>query len=328
MFDQSVTFNSTLFGFILLALFLLGCKNETPRGGVSPESSTKAEENTKEDPEIILEYASTRYLMESEELASKLKANSTIKLIDMRDEERYSNGHIEGAINVWRPQITDATFNYGGMMSTKRQLEELLGNSGITPSDTIIIYDDKAECDAARLWWILKYFGHENMALLNGGLVAWELASGALSNEVVTIDSVQYKFTSEISDLLYATQEQVRSTIGNTDRILLDTRGSDEFTGERHKDGAARAGAIPGAVNMDWALAIDYHDGHKFFPAEKLKSIYAEVGIDGTKPVITYCHSGVRSAHTLFVLTELLGYKNVRNYDGSWIEWSHLENTN
>jgi len=307
--------NSTFFGLVVFGSFLFGCATEAP----------DHEKPKKEEAELILEYSSTKYLIEPEELATKLeKAN--VKLIDMRDPNDYSTGHIQGAINIWRPQITDTTFEYGGMMGTKEQLEKLLGNSGILPSDSIIIYDDRAQCNAARLWWLLKYFGHEHMAMLNGGLKSWEQAGGILSKEIIVADSVKYTFSASSLESICASQENVKTSFIDTNSILLDTRGPDEFSGEKHKDGAADAGAIPNAINMDWSMAVDYHGDQKFLPYKELKRIYAEIGIDGTQPVITYCHSGVRSAHTLFVLTELLGYKNVRNYDGSWIEWSYLEN--
>ena len=116
----------------------------------------------------------------------------------------------------------------------------------------------------------------------------------------------------------------MKSVIEDSSLILLDTRGLEEYSGSKLKNGAAWAGHIPSAKNIDWAEAVDYHGNHKFLPSDELKNKYDSLGITGNQPVVTYCHSGVRSAHTLFVLTELLGYKNVRNYDGSWIEWSHL----
>jgi thiosulfate/3-mercaptopyruvate sulfurtransferase len=106
--------------------------------------------------------------------------------------------------------------------------------------------------------------------------------------------------------------------------FILDTRSDEEFTGQYQKKGAAKPGSIEGAENLDWSVAVDFEGTKKFLPADQLKEVYRSVGIDGAIPVVVYCHSGVRSAHTLFVLTELLGYRNIKNYDGSWAEWSHI----
>ncbi|MBL4586279.1 MAG: sulfurtransferase [Flavobacteriales bacterium] len=271
-----------------------------------------------------LKYASTRYLIEPEELLLSLNQGNGLQLIDVRKRSDYLSGHIAGAHNLWRDQITDTSYNYGGMMPTKSQVETLLGSLGILPSDTLVIYDNKAEVDAARLWWILKNYGHKNMKLLNGGLRSWQLVDSVLYTKDVKSDPVEYRFEAEFDKTFYASHQQVNSMVHDPTKVLLDTRSVSEFTREIRKEGAASAGRIPGSLNLDWSEAVDYNGNQKFLSAQQLKTLYLNKGIDGSKPVTTYCHSGVRSAHTLFVLTELLGYSNVTNYDGSWTEWSHL----
>lgn len=291
----------------------------------SCDQSSSEDQHASEKMETEPKYASTRYLIEPEELAESIGSESNLKLIDIRRAADYDDGHIAGATNVWRDQITDTSYHYGGMMPTKEQLEELLGRLGILPEDTIILYDDKAECDAARLWWILKCYGHTNMKLLNGGLRSWKLIDSTLSKEEVMIEPTEYRFSFGFDSTLLASHGFVRSMFNDSSSILLDTRSEAEYLGDVHKNGAASAGRIPNAINLDWANAVDYNGDQRFLSAKLLKERYAALGIDDSRPVVTYCHSGVRSANTLFLLTELLGYENVRNYDGSWTEWSHLE---
>lgn len=269
---------------------------------------------------ISTEYASIESLAEVEDV---INSGAQWKLIDLRKLEEFEQGHIPGAQNVWRTDITDTTHPYGGMMPAQLHMELLLSKLGIEPADTIVIYDNKAECDAARLWWILKFYGHPHIKLLNGGLKAWVAAKGQLSNSEAKPEPSNYQFLSQSDSTIYASADLVLSILSNDEVILLDTRGDDEFNGKL-KAGAARGGHIEYATNLDWAMAVDFNGTQKFLNADQLKANFQTVGINGDKSVITYCHSGVRSAHTLFVLTELLGYRNIKNYDGSWIEWSHI----
>lgn len=270
------------------------------------------------------EYASVESLAEVDEFVN---SGEGWKLIDLRKPEEFKEGHILGAVNVWRTDITDTSYAYGGMMPTQGHMEQLLSRLGITAKDTIVIYDQKAECDAARLWWILKFYGHQNTKLLNGGLASWKRLGKELAIDNHPFRSTIYRFESEPDSSMLMMFQSVRSSNYST-LLLIDTRGKEEYSGEFHKSGAAYPGHIKGAINLDWAVAVDYDGTQKFLSAQELKARYAAIGIDGTKPVVTYCHSGVRSAHTLFVLTELLGYRNIKNYDGSWIEWSHLNGQN
>ncbi|MDC0304101.1 sulfurtransferase [Flavobacteriales bacterium] len=296
------------FGFLF---FMYSCGSEQQSQGSVQQIQTAG-------------YASTKYLIEAEELREKLLLGSNLKLIDFRRVADFNAGHIQGAVNLWRSQIEDSTYSYRGMMPNRVQLEKLLGHLGISPSDTIIIYDNKAEVDAARLWWILRFYGHRNMKLLNGGLKGWELIDSAITTDTVNFTSTTYTFETPVDSSIYASYRMVSSAIEEEHARLLDTRGLDEFTGTKLKKGAARPGHISSAINLDWAEAIDYNGNHKFLAAKELRFKYEPIGIEQNNSIICYCHSGVRSAHTFFVLTELLGYQDVRNYDGSWVEWSHL----
>lgn len=279
------------------------------------------------EPEPITSYAIPSSLIEPEEL---LNQHHGFRLVDVRPVDQFSEGYIPGAVQVWRDLITDTSYAYGGMMATKAQMEALLSSLGILPSDTLVLYDAKADVDAARLWWILRYYGHKQIRLLNGGLKGWIAAGGELDTaaeaRLKRVSNVTpYKFGEFVNPEIIASTAEVKSAVDVDSILLLDTRSQEEFSGEVRKKGAARAGAIPTAKNLDWSVAVNYGGDHRFKSAGNLQKIYNEVGIGPSTDVITYCHSGVRSAHTLFVLHQLLGYGYVRNYDGSWTEWSHLQ---
>lgn len=278
----------------------------------------QAEQETQKE----LSYAHPESIIEVDDLKNNLES---YVLVDLRKSEEYTAGHLPNARQVWRSDITDTAYTYGGMMPSKEHLEKLLGSLGITPKDTVVIYDDKAECDAARLWWILKIYGHDHVKLLNGGLIAWKEAGEITTTGSAEIEQTVYHFSGTADSSIHTDMNVVAMLIEDAEKtVLLDTRSHGEFSGETHKNGAARGGNIPSSINLDWAVAVDFNGNHKFRSAKELKSTYEGIGIDSQTSIVTYCHSGVRSAHTLFVLTQLLGYENVRNYDGSWIEWSHL----
>lgn len=246
------------------------------------------------------------------------------KLVDFRSEDEYKKGLIHGAVNVTRRMIENDSFDYYGMMAEGGQIEALLSAKGISNSDAIVVYDDKAACDAARLWFVLKHYGHPEVMLLNGGLTAWHESGGDV---IAGGDSKprlsNYKVDARNQLVKVIRKEDVLRAIADPDVTILDVRSKEEFSGAQHKTGAKRAGRIPNSINIDWANAVNYSGDRKFKSLEKLKGIFYNKGIVKDKQVIIYCHSGVRSSHTYFVLTELLGYRNVYNYDGSWVEWSH-----
>ena len=247
-----------------------------------------------------------------------------IKIIDFRKKEDYKNGHITGALNLWRSDIEDSSYPYGGMMASKQQIESLFQKLGINSEDTLIIYDDRGMCESARLWWILKNYNFNTVKLLNGGISAWIESEGSLDTLTPILKQSEFKLSEESNMKYYITKEKILESLGKNFTII-DTRTEDEFSGKLLKAGAKRAGRIPGSIHVDWANSIDYHGSKKLKSNDAIESIYKDLNIKKTDSIILYCHSGVRSAHTTFVLSELLGYKNVMNYDGSWTEWSHFD---
>jgi len=286
-------------------------------------TSCKEEKTTTvETIEQDIEKTETNYLIEVDELL-KIVNEPNIKILDFRKAEFYKKEHIEGALNIWRTDIEDTSYPYKGMMAGKEQMETLFSNLGINTSDTIIIYDDNGLCDSSRLWWILQNYDFTNVKLFHGGIAAWKENKGTTSTKIPKIEKASFKLTETPSMKYYVSKEDMLKAVNNK-TILLDTRTTNEFTGKRQKRGSAKGGRIPNSKLIDWSVAVDYHGDKKMKPKDALENIYGELIGSKNDAVIAYCHSGVRSAHTTFVLTQLLGYKNVKNYDGSWTEWSQF----
>jgi thiosulfate/3-mercaptopyruvate sulfurtransferase len=207
----------------------------------------------------------------------------------------------------------------------REQFEELLSAKGISNDDTVVLYGGNNNWFAAYAYWYLKLYGHQKVVLLDGGRKMWELDSRELTDAEVTRDATSYS-AQEPDTSIRAFRDEVVSVIGA--RNLVDVRSPDEFAGRlvapAHlpQEGAQRPGHIPGAISVPWSKAAN-EDG-TFKSDEELTTLYADAGIDGDKDTIAYCRIGERSSHTWFVLRELLGHKNVKNYDGSWTEYGSL----
>ena len=302
--------------FIMVLIGLASCK----------------EKKQEETPVVVVEapvkpatYTSLDHLIEAEELKEILH-EPTVKIVHFGREKQYKEGHIEGALNVWRTDITDASYPYGGMMCSKNQLENLLSSKGIQTNDLIVVYDHVASCDAARFWWVLENYGFQNIKILNGGIDSWSAIGEKRTRETPIVAKSNFKLPQETPLTSYVDKEEMVALIDREiPPVILDTRTLNEYTGLRRKKGAKRGGRIPGSTFMDWANAVNHSGDKKFKSYKDLEAMYAGIIHNKEEPVIAYCHSGVRSAHTTFVLTELLGYKNVRNYDGSWTEWSQFK---
>lgn len=246
-------------------------------------------------------------------------------IIDFRKAEAYAKGHIPGAVNLWRNNIEDTNSRFKGMLAEKRDMEALLSQLGISNEDVLVVYDEDGLPEAARLWWALKHYGFPDVRLLNGGLTAWKAAGRSLDTESPKRKATAYSFpeTGEKSRII--SKEDLEALIASQDEayILVDARTKEEYMGSKVKPGAGKGGHIPTAIQIDWAEAIHYEGNKKFKSPAELERIYAKLDAAKADKIIVYCHSGVRSSHTYFVLTELLGYENVWNYDGSWTEWSN-----
>ncbi|HEX4214551.1 MAG TPA: sulfurtransferase [Candidatus Dormibacteraeota bacterium] len=266
-------------------------------------------------------YANPGALVSTAWLAEHLKDPGQ-KLIEVDvDPSNYAKGHIEGAVGWdWKKDLQDATTRD---LPASDALASRLGESGVGSDDTILLYGDSNNWFAAYAYWALKYFGHENVKLVDGGRVKWEAEGRSLSTEVPSPQASGYKFPNQPREDLRAYREDVLAGIGKVG--LIDVRSPAEFSGQLlapenlPQEGAQRGGHIPSALNVPWATAVA-PDG-TFKSAEELREIYVGKGLSPEREVIAYCRIGERSAHTWFVLKELLGIDKVRNYDGSWTEW-------
>lgn len=249
-----------------------------------------------------------------------------VRLIEVDvDTKAYNEGHIPGALAFnWQKELQDQIVR---SPISQEALEGLLSSAGVNNDTTIVFYGDNNNWFAAWALWLLKYYGHNDVRLLDGGRVKWLTDKRELTTEVPSYPQTHYKATSpDIS--IRAFRDQVLSELGHSGLALVDVRSPGEFSGELlapanlPQEGAQRGGHIPGAANVPWASAV--RDDGTFKSVTELQAIYANKGVTSDKDVIAYCRIGERSSHTWFVLRYLLGYEHVRNYDGSWTEWGSL----
>ncbi len=250
------------------------------------------------------------------------KDNIVLVEVD-EDVSAYDAGHIAGAVKVdWKQDLQDPVRRD---FVNKEQFEALLSDRGIGNDDTIVLYGGNNNWFAAYAYWYFKLYGHQDVKLLDGGRKKWELDSRELTDEVVKRDPAKYTATDP--DLnIRAFRDEVVENIGV--KNLVDVRSPDEYAGRllapAHlpQEQAQRAGHIPTASNIPWSKAAN--DDGTFRGDDELKKLYEEAGVDFGKDTIAYCRIGERSAHTWFVLHEILEQPNVKNYDGSWTEYGSL----
>jgi thiosulfate/3-mercaptopyruvate sulfurtransferase len=271
------------------------------------------------------EYKYPEVLVTTEWAAQHLNdANICLVEVDV-DTTAYAQGHIPGAVGWnWLTQLQD---NIPRDLIEKAALEALLGESGISSDTTVLLYGDNNNWFAAYAFWQLKYYGHKDVRLINGGRKKWIEEKRSLTADSPTVTPTTYRASSP-DESIRARKEEVFTIVehkksGN----LVDVRSGDEFAGKILAPPglaklALRAGHIPGAVNVPWGQAAN--DDGTFKSPEALKDLYQSKGITGSDEVIAYCRIGERSSHTWFVLKYLLGYDKVKNYDGSWTEWGNL----
>lgn len=236
----------------------------------------------------------------------------------------YDSGHIPGSVGWnWQTELQDQLRR---TISSKEDFENLLSTSGISNDTTIILYGDNNNWFAAWAYWLLKYYGHEDVRILDGGRKKWEAENRELTTDVPDIEPADYSIE-KVNQEYRAFRDDVQKTLESDSYGLVDVRSPDEFTGKilappGLNELSQRAGHIPGASNIPWSKAVN-EDG-TFKSKEELKKLYEAEGITPDKPIISYCRIGERSAHSWFVLKELLDFPDVRNYDGSWTEWGNL----
>jgi thiosulfate/3-mercaptopyruvate sulfurtransferase len=271
-------------------------------------------------------YARPDALVSTDWVAQHLN-DSNVRIIESNEDPLlYPSGHIPGAVQVdWTADLNDPVRRD---YLDREGFEKLASRIGITPETKVVFYGDKNNWWATYAFWVFQLFGHTSAAVMDGGRTKWEKEGRELTRELPSYAATPYKASERDDSRIRAFRDQVFQHV-REGKPLVDVRSPGEYSGELlhmpnyPQEGALRGGHIPGAKNVPWARAANPDDG-TFKPAEELKAIYeSEIGLKPDQDVIAYCRIGERSSHTWFVLTYLLGYPNVRNYDGSWTEWGN-----
>jgi thiosulfate/3-mercaptopyruvate sulfurtransferase len=270
-------------------------------------------------------YAHPEVLVDTQWVVDHLN-DPKVKIVEVDvDTSAYDTGHIKGSVGLdWRKDLQARPVRD---LLPKDQLEKLLSSKGISADDAVLVYGDNNNWFAAWFVWNLKYYGHKDARLINGGRKKWQDEGRELVTDAPSIKPATYK-AGQPNKAIRALRDEVLAELGKAGSVLVDVRSPKEYSGELlapenlPQEGAQRGGHIPGAASIPWGQAVS-EDG-TFKPVEELRALYEGKGVTPDKAVIAYCRIGERSSHTWFVLNYLLGYPNVRNYDGSWTEWGSL----
>lgn len=273
---------------------------------------------TADEGAAVAEIPSSEALVDTEWVQANLD-DENVRLLDIGSAEAYNEGHLPGALLLPLGELSNPDDSTRGQILTQDQLSTVMSDLGIENDDTLVLYDGRSNLLAARAYWVFKYYQHEgDIRLYNGGTTKWAADGQELSSEAVTAEPTAY-VAGEADPAIRTTSEYVLEHIDDENVAVCDTRSPGEHAGTDVR--ADRGGHIPGSINLDWSVTVN-EDG-TFKDAAFLSDLYAKAGFTPDKEVITYCQTGVRGAHTWFVLKEILGFPNVRNYDGSWEEWGN-----
>jgi len=264
-------------------------------------------------------------LVSTDWLAEHLDDSNVVVAEVDENPDLYDDGHIPGAVKLhWKEDLQDPVERD---LVEKDEFERLIGSLGIGRDTTLVVYGDKNNWFAAYAYWYLKIYGHDDVRVLDGGRQKWIDEGRKLTTDAPQVQPATY-IAQERDESIRAYRDAVREAIGAGGKALVDVRSPQEYSGDLiappgyEQEGAQRAGHIPSAASIPWAQAV--RDDGTFKSADELRQLYGGKGVTEDKSVTAYCRIGERSAHTWFVLRELLGYQDVKNYDGSWTEWGNL----
>lgn len=261
-------------------------------------------------------YANPELLISADELARLINEAEGTRphILDLRPAEAYTAGHIPGAVHVDLFGLSLIDTDPAPLKAFMWMIEHVLAARGIDGKTPVVVCDDQSGIRAARAFWLLEYFGHSSVSMLDGGMDAW--TRSGLSTTRDAEPAKPSSWTGARISAALATWRDVRQAIGRQTAVILDTRSDGEYCGTTVR--AARGGAVPGAVHIEWTRNLT-PDG-RFKPAAELRQMYEDAGVTPDREVITYCQGGYRAAHS-YVALRLLGYPTVRTYLGSWKEW-------
>ena len=309
-----------LLGAALLASTAIACGSNNAAPPAAPPAAAPA----KATPAAQALKPNADRVVNVEWLSGKI-ADANVVSIDLRAKDKYEAGHIPGA--VW---ISTADFNVKkgdiGDLASASQIAAALGKVGITPANTIVLYDDQGSLWSTRILWSLDVYGHKDSRVLNGTWTVWEAAKKPITKEVKARPATEYVFTAQPNTNIVVSMEQMVKAVGDPSKIGCDSRTADEFTGRDLRAPAKAGGHVPGAKNINYSDAVSKTG--EFLPVEELKKLYDTAGVVAAdnQTIFTYCQSGIRAAHAWFVLTNLIGYQKVAVYDGSWEEYGSSSN--
>lgn len=263
-------------------------------------------------------YAHPELLVETAWLAEHLN-EARVRIVDVRAAKAYAQGHIEGAVH-FDPALLRTQDEAAVYLPSPEGFAALMAELGITNTTHVVIYDDQGGVIGARLWYVLDYYGHRKVSLLNGGWTKWIREGRPVTTQTPTVAKTE--FLAKPHPQLLCTLEQMKSRIHQAGIVILDARSPEEYRGTKTQ--SKKSGHIPGAVNLEWRNNLT--DEGTWKPAHELRRLYQQAGITPEKEIVTYCQSGGRAAHTLFAM-RLIGFDNARIYYGSWSEWGNREDT-
>lgn len=260
-------------------------------------------------------------LLEPETLFAHLGKPSLL-VVDLSGGSVQRIGHIPGAVHLDYGMLVAGRWPIGGLLPDSGHLSSVLSSIGLTPHTHVVAYDDEGGGRAGRLLWTLDVIGHRHFSLLNGGIHAWANEGYPLERGSVRCSPSHYEAVP--TEHGHADKDYILENLRNPNVVLLDTRTPEEFHGLMRY--AARGGHIPGAVNMDWVLAMDTRRNLRLKSERELRALLKERGVTAEREVIVYCQTHHRSSHT-YIMLKVLGYPRIRGYAGAWSEWGNLPNT-
>ena len=289
---------------IIMSLLVFGCSSED--NSLNNEIDDRG-------------YNDSSRLVSTEWLENELN-NEDVIVIDVRKKDQYDSGHIPGAFHMTPGEVFQQEIDgVKGMLPSASHIEKNLSITGATPNSTIVFYDGNSNLWSSRGLWALEVYGHKNTKLLDGVWGKWESEGREISTSPPDPKSSNYKFSSSINSNLIAGLDEIIESIDDPSKIVCDTRSPEEYSGKDVR--AERGGHIPNSKNVNWVMGVN--DTGEFKSADELKKLYGDAGITDGETIYTLCQTAVRATHTWFILTDLLGEKNVKVYDGSWTEWGN-----